>query len=495
MTPFSEPFAPGTLAHDRYRIVGTIGSGGIATVYRAVDEQLGRTVALKVIPLGTSDLSERRRVDEEGRLLAGFSHPALVTLFDVVTDDGTRSSTLVMQYIEGEDLSARIARGPLPKPDVAEIGAAIAGALAFVHDSGVIHRDVKPANILLPASGGQPAMLADFGIARLVDSAGMTATGTVMGTASYLSPEQARGSSLSDRSDVYSLGLVLLEALTGVRAFPGSAVESVAARLGSDPSVPSDLGQNWVDLLVRMVDRDPAARPSAAEVQEALGMLGGPTATVPLPAALAATERLAPAASTERLAPLAATERLHPLPDSPLAVAAPAPRATSKAAGNRRGWVVIAALAAILLVAAVVFAATRTGTAPATAPIEPAESSPAQSVVETPEPLPPIVYPAVDGDLGVRLAALQNAVGAIDDDETARALGEQVLAVSEAAAAGDFETARTGLDELTRAIDAAELSAASRQSITEAADGVRKQLDSLIKDAGKPGNGKPDKKP
>jgi len=487
MSPFSEQFAPGELVHSRYRVIEKVGTGGIATVYRVVDEQLRRTVALKVVPLTATNATERRRVQDEGTLLAAFDHPALVTLFDIVTDDDD-SSTLVMQFVDGEDLSARIARGALPQREVAEIGAAVAGALAFIHDAGVIHRDVKPANILLPSAGPQTALLADFGIARLIDSAGITATGTVMGTASYLSPEQARGTELTDRSDIYSLGLVLLEALTGIRAFPGSAVESVAARLGSDPRIPTELGADWVSLLGRMVDADPTARPSAAEVQRALASVGGPTATLPLPAAQAATERLAAPAATERLAPVVA-------PTAAMPAAAPS-------APSRRGWLVVAVLAVVLIAAAIVFAVTRPGDAPQSATSEaPAESSPAASVQSTPEPLPPIVYPAVDGELGESLAALQAAAGAIDDDDAARAVGEQVLVVTEAAAAGDLESARTQLEALTPIVDAAELSAASRQSVIDAADAVRTRLDTLIKDADKPGNDKPggpdkpDKKP
>jgi eukaryotic-like serine/threonine-protein kinase len=490
MTASHRRLSAGSLVHDRYRIVAIVGSGGVADVYRATDEQLGRDVALKVIPHGIAGSTELQRVDDEVRLLAGFNHPALVTLYDVLAADDGRSSTLVMQFVEGDDLSAHIARGALPTTEVAEIGTAVAQALAFVHASGVIHRDVKPANILLPASGPQPALLADFGIARLIDSTGVTATGTIIGTASYLSPEQARGATLSDRTDIYSLGLVLLEAVTGNRAFPGSAVESVAARLGGDPEIAADLDHDWSALLARMVDRDPRSRPSAAEVAEELSSLGAPAATRVLPVADAPTERLESAAATELRVPVAATERLIAPVATELLLPAVAPRRSASPA-PRRALAGVGVLILLLALAAIIFALTRPDGTPASTPSAPAESAASSSAA----PLPTISYPSVDGELGDLLAQLQSAVGAIDNEEIAYELGQRVLAVSDAAAAGDLESARSAVDELTKAVDTAELSAADRSAITDASEAVRKQLDSLIKDAEKPGKGKPDKKP
>src|SRR5690606_25681043 len=157
-----------------------------------------------------------------------------------------------------------------------------------------IHRDIKPANILLPdadaARPGQHAKLADFGIARIVDGARLTATGKVLGTATYFSPEQALGEPLTPASDVYSLGLVLLESLTGERAFAGTAVESMTARLARDPEVPAELGDSWAGLLRGMTQRMPEARPTARDVSGALARLADETArTRPLQSADAAT--------------------------------------------------------------------------------------------------------------------------------------------------------------------------------------------------------------
>ena len=473
MTAPQERFSDGELVHSRYRIVSRIGAGGVATVYRATDEQLGRDVALKVIPHGATGSAERARIEDEVRLLAGFNHPALVTLYDVVPDDGL-STTLVMQLVEGDDLSAR---GALASDTVARIGAAVAGALAFVHEAGVIHRDVKPANILLPASGPQPALLADFGIARLVDSAALTSTGTIIGTASYLSPEQARGETLTTATDVYSLGLVLLEALTGVRAFPGTSVETVVARLSADPVIPAELGDSWTTLLASMLDREPAARPPAQQVEANLDAIEAPGSTKVLPVATAAA---AATAATERLLPATA-----PTPT-------PTPAARTRRTVPKAAVIAIVAVLAIATVAAAIALNTRqSDTASA-----PAETTP--TVVETssaPSAPPPITYPAVEGDLGERLTALQSAVAELDDDELAHELGLRVLAVTEAAATEDYELARTRLDELTAAIDSAALSSAEREAITEASREVREELDEVIRDSDGPGKGNDDDKP
>jgi serine/threonine protein kinase len=260
----------GALLADRYRLEELIGRGGMATVYRATDEALGRTVAIKVFRDDLADGDDVRRQRDEIRLIARLDHFALVTLFDAVADDGAGEhgqAFIVMQYVAGRDLRDRLGRGPLPPRTAALVGADVAEALAYVHARGVVHRDVKPGNILLPEAEGEAtgprAMLADFGIARIVDGTRITATGSVLGTANYLSPEQAAGTALSGASDVYSLGLVLIECLTGEKSFPGSALESVAARLSSDPPSPTGFGPEWESLLRSMTAREPAERVDA----------------------------------------------------------------------------------------------------------------------------------------------------------------------------------------------------------------------------------------
>ena len=262
----------GSLVGDRYRIEAVIGHGGMATVYRARDQLLGRVVALKVIAPSSADASAVRRARAEIELLASLNHHALVTLFDAGVDDidGSERTFLVMELVDGPTLGARIERGPLARADVSRMAVDLAEALHVVHASGIVHRDIKPGNVLL-ASSPLPtheftAKLADFGIAHLIDSTRLTAAGGLVGTAAYLSPEQARGAAPAPATDVYSLGLVLLESLTRTRAFPGPLMESVGARLVSDPPMPGSLGSGWASLLSAMTARDPEARPSAVEV-------------------------------------------------------------------------------------------------------------------------------------------------------------------------------------------------------------------------------------
>jgi tRNA A-37 threonylcarbamoyl transferase component Bud32 len=263
----------GMLLAGRYLIEDVIGRGGMSTVYRATDQSLGRTVAIKLFRTDLADSGDSRRQQAEIRLLAALSHPALVTLFDAVSEHGDhRGAFLVMEFVEGTDLHGVLSNGPIDPAMVATMLGDVADALSHVHDSDVIHRDIKPSNILVPpvTSTGPRARLADFGIARLIDAGTLTAVGSVLGTANYLSPEQALGRTLSPASDVYSLGLVTIEALTGTKSFPGPGIESVAARLNRDPEVPTGFGPDWHDLLVRMTQRDPAERPSAHNVAVAL---------------------------------------------------------------------------------------------------------------------------------------------------------------------------------------------------------------------------------
>lgn len=269
------------LLGNRYRTTELIGTGGAASVYRAVDQNLGRDVAVKLFRPNVSDDDENRRQQTETLLLATLNHPGLVTLLDagLTQDDDGRSSTfLVMELVDGPDLRRTLKSGPLGPAGTASLGADLADALNYVHSNGVIHRDVKPANILLyPLAENDTRLypkLTDFGIARMTEATIATAHGATIGTANYLSPEQALGGAVDPRTDIYSLGLVLLECLTGEKAFPGPIVESAVARLVRDPEVPADLGAEWVDLLRAMTARTVEARPDAHQVAAALRSLG-----------------------------------------------------------------------------------------------------------------------------------------------------------------------------------------------------------------------------
>ncbi|GEP48571.1 serine/threonine protein kinase [Microbacterium saccharophilum] len=266
----------------RYLLQSPIGEGGMGVVHLAQDELLGRTVAIKVFRDGTADAA---RTTSETRLLAGLNHPALVTLFDAHVD-GAAPNYLVMEFVDGPTLADRILRGPIPEDVVATMARDLADALHVVHAAGVVHRDIKPSNVLLrtsPVPGEEfRAKLADFGIAYLVDSTRLTTPGLLIGTAAYVSPEQVRGVAPTSAADIYALGLVLLESLTGVRAFAQDTPhEAALARLSQAPSIPAHLGPEWVALLTRMTATDPADRPSALDVVVAVNAFGGSGADGP----------------------------------------------------------------------------------------------------------------------------------------------------------------------------------------------------------------------
>ncbi|WP_159571929.1 serine/threonine-protein kinase [Curtobacterium sp. 18060] len=257
----------------RYRVTGTLGHGGMASVYRAVDEQLGREVAVKVFRIGPVDHGERARAESEIQTLATLRSPTLVTLYDAALDDEDGDSYLVMELVPGSDLATRLREGPLDPTTAARVGSQVADGLSAVHAQGIVHRDVKPANVLLERDGTH-VKLADFGIALLRDASRVTGTGTVMGTAAYLAPEQVLAQEITGKADVYALGLVLLECMTGKTPFPGSAIESATARLTRSPEIDQHLPTAWRTLLHVMTAQDPSERPSAAEAAERLRALG-----------------------------------------------------------------------------------------------------------------------------------------------------------------------------------------------------------------------------
>lgn len=250
----------------RYRLTEHIGVGGTADVWRATDELLNREVAVKVLR-DAADPTQRERFIEETRTLASFNHPGLVVLLDAGVLDAR--PFLVMTLAGNATLASRVARGPVEPSLVRSIGSQIALALDYVHGRGVVHRDVKPSNVLLWDDGR--AVLSDFGIARLIGSTmHHTRTGEAIGSPAYLAPEQVAGEPLTPAVDIYSLGLVLLEALTARRAFPGAPVEAAIARLTASPPVPATVGPEWSSLLTRMTDRDPMNRPTARAVADEL---------------------------------------------------------------------------------------------------------------------------------------------------------------------------------------------------------------------------------
>ncbi|MGW8433495.1 protein kinase domain-containing protein [Curtobacterium citreum] len=258
------------LLDGRYRLGDVIGRGGMSVVYRATDEVLHRPVAVKLFNPGTVDLA---RQEAELGVLAALEHHNLVGLLDAGVVDVVGSGPrrfLVMSLVVGQDLEERLEVAPLAPKHIAEVGYDMAEALDYIHAHGVVHRDIKPSNILLVDYGNGSdrarARLTDFGIALAAGVERLTADGVTTGTAAYLSPEQARGGDVGPATDVYSLGLVLLQCFTRRREFPGSLVESAIARLTRDPVVPEPLPEHWKHVLRAMTAQDPTARPLGAQL-------------------------------------------------------------------------------------------------------------------------------------------------------------------------------------------------------------------------------------
>src|SRR5712675_1594148 len=215
-----------------YEITAALGVGGMGEVYRARDTRLERTVAIKILSQLSSDPGRRQRFEREAKAISGLNHPNICVLHDVGHQDGI--DYLVMECVEGETLAKRLEKGPIPLDQVLKFGGQIADALDKAHRSGVVHRDLKPGNIMLTPTG---AKLLDFGLAKpvvpLTTGATLTAAatpttpvtqeGTILGTFQYMSPEQIEGKELDGRSDIFSLGTVLYEMLTGQRAFSGKS--------------------------------------------------------------------------------------------------------------------------------------------------------------------------------------------------------------------------------------------------------------------------------
>src|SRR5215210_2606064 len=227
----------GEVLSGRYEVEELVGVGGMSSVYRAHDRLLGRMVALKVLHQQyTEDADYVERFRREARSVASLSHPNIVTVIDRGEHEGR--PFIVFEYVDGENLKKQIERlGPAPVDEALELGLQIARGLSFAHQNGLVHRDVKPQNVLLNGDG--QAKVTDFGIARSLDvQHGMTQTGTVLGTSDYIAPEQAQGERVDEHSDVYSLGVVLYELLTGEVPFPGENFVAVAMRHINEPPPP-----------------------------------------------------------------------------------------------------------------------------------------------------------------------------------------------------------------------------------------------------------------
>jgi eukaryotic-like serine/threonine-protein kinase len=278
----------------RYRLARRIGGGGMGVVWQGYDERLHRKVAVKqlVMPVEMAGPGARRAVIREGRIAAKLQHPHVIGVYDVIEDRG--QPLLIMEYVPSQSLAER---GPLPLREVVRIGAEVADALAAAHAAGIVHRDVKPGNVLLAEDGS--AKVTDFGISRAVEDATTTGTGMIAGTPAYLSPEVARGLPATYASDVFSLGATLYAAVEGTP--PAGTADNPMALLyrvaHGDLRAPTRAGP-LTDLLTGMLQVDPERRPTMTEVRDRLTTLT--TRTAPPPELEPATQSPNPSRSSSR---------------------------------------------------------------------------------------------------------------------------------------------------------------------------------------------------
>jgi eukaryotic-like serine/threonine-protein kinase len=376
----------GTVLSNRYTLTERLAVGGMGEVWAAVDTVLGRTVAVKLMhPALGQDPDFIERFRSEARHTAALHHPNITTVFDYGEDGG--ASYLVMELVAGQPLSRLISeRAPLTAHETASILSQAASALEAAHQGGVVHRDVKPANILVTPEG--TVKLTDFGISHAVDAAALTQAGQVLGTAQYLSPEQTLGQVATASSDIYALGVVGHEMLTGRRPFEaGTPVATALAHVNQPaPPLPEAVPVGIRDVISACLAKDPADRPaSAAAVAHALGMPA---------AALASADLVAPAPW------LAVPARSQVVPTQALAtqaLATQAPGIPVRRSRSGPAWLLGAAAAAVLAVVAVFALSDIGGGSGTTTPAAPATSAPnpTPSASATAGVAPPAITPPV----------------------------------------------------------------------------------------------------
>ncbi len=267
--------AVGTRLADRYLLLNRIGTGGMGSVWRAVDEVLDREVAVKVLAAAFADDSEfTQRFRREARAAARLDHPHITHVYDYgeLTEAGQQVQYLIMELLAGQTLGARLHAGPMPWQEAVDIGAQVADALTAAHRHGVVHRDITPGNIMLTPAG---AKVLDFGISRIAGDAAMTVAGRTLGTPAYLAPERVSGRPATPAVDVYALAAVLVHAITGRTPYEGSWSEQAHAHLHEPPPLLAGLPDVLARLLRACLDKDPAVRPTGEMLARSLRAQGG----------------------------------------------------------------------------------------------------------------------------------------------------------------------------------------------------------------------------
>ncbi|MEV4692047.1 serine/threonine-protein kinase [Micromonospora echinospora] len=377
----------GRLLARRYRLIDRIGAGGMSVIWRARDEVLDRVVAVKVLaPSLAADARFRDMVREEARSAAQLDHPHVTAVHDygeTVAPDGSITSFVVMELLAGEELEHRLTEGPLQWPAAVETGAQVAEALAAAHRLGIVHRDVTPANVMMTRTG---AKVLDFGIATRIGTPDDDEDGGTFGTPAYVAPERLDGAPAQPATDVYSLGVLLFETLTGHPPYPAETWEQLSVALAESPEPSLDgvpgLPGPVAEICLRCLARDPRQRPTARRVAAVLR-------DQMLPADPQAATMLAPTMTLPALPPSPAPPPAPP-PPGPASAPAPVPPDNPAAAPSRRRVLALAA-AGVAVVAAALLVPTLTPDRPEDPRVLPTAGPVQPPSTVAPAPEPPVV--------------------------------------------------------------------------------------------------------
>ncbi len=395
----------------RYDVVAELGSGAMGTVYKGIDPKIGRTVALKVlnfknIKKGSDSFQARERFMVEARATGQLSHPNILTIFDVGEEDD--KAYIAMECLEGGTLEDLINEGRFKNYDeIFDITAQIAKGLFHAHSKNVIHRDVKPANIMM-ADGNIPK-IADFGLARFTDS-NLTATGTVLGTPNYMSPEQIRGRNIDGRSDLFALGIILYEMLTGEKPFSGDSITSVIYRVvNEEPIPPKQLNMGLPDYIDRFIAKALAKNPDkrfqdGIKFTEGLkGIMSGAYSAGELGAVRSVSN--GSTEKTQAMKPMAEAAGMKEMASKMAATVTACINAVKKKTGLSAPVIAGGALLVGLFLFGIIFGAMK-----GDKPIEKRAAAPPAKVVEPAKPAPPAPPPPVQGKPDKPAATVKTAV-------------------------------------------------------------------------------------